>query len=384
MRIDVCELIPESHPVTGAKIITEFAGSNVIMSCKHEKLPPQNQPKNLTIPQFIELDENFGECIGLYYGDGTKNSNNLEFCNSSIELAVVWLDHLKSFGITTSKLHFSVKLSENSRIKYNADDSEVVNFWKKLTGSYPCKVFIVKNNGHKISNYVQKFGSIRICYNDVMLSIFYNALIDNVPKLISMSRPFLIGFVRGIIAAEGNVNLRSNGSLGLLRIAGTPEERILFSHILFKHFGIKSFEDTSNQIYVKGYNYLKLFKQFDLHLLHPSKRDKFDSGFERLEKNKARTPDENSVLKNRIAIKSLMLLQDGSELGYFGIAKKLKVSDDYIRTILRGHTRRNGGRLYKYNGLVKLNLVRENGRGRRNVCKITVKGVKFLLELENT
>ncbi len=383
MKICVASFMPKYHPTTGANISMNAIGPNLIVSCKHENLPPQNQPKDLIITSSIDLDEKFGECVGLYYGDGTKHRINLEFCNSSFELASMWLTHLKSFGINPNKLHFSIKLSENSRVKYRIGNSDILSFWSGLTGKYTCKISIVKNNGHKISNYVQKFGSIRICYNDAMLSIFYNALIDNVPNFIKSNKPFLRGFLRGIIAAEGNINLRKNGSLSLLRIAGTQDERKFFSHILLRYFGIRSLEDTSNQIYVKGYVYLSIFKQFDLHVLHPSKRDKFEAGLELLEKNRIRTSDENSVLKNTIAIKLLVMLHGWHEIGYLELAKQLKVSAYYIRTILRGHTRRSGGRVYKYNGLVKLNLVRENGRGRHNLCKITSKGNKLLAGSES-
>ncbi len=383
MRIEVRGIIPVLHPVTRAKIITEFAGSNVVLSCKHEKLPPQNQPKTLLIPRFMELDEKLGECIGLYYGDGTKNRNHLEFCNSSIELANIWLNHLKFFGITANKLHFSVKLSENSIIKYNVGDSAVIDFWKRLTGTYPCKIFTVKNYGHRISNYVQKFGSIRMCYNDAMLSIFYNALIDNVPKLISMSRPFLVGFVRGVIAAEGNVNLRGNGSLSLLRIAGTPEERIFFSKILHRHFGIESLEDSSNQIYIKGYNYLTIVKKFNLHALHPFKCKSFEAGYAILKSNINKKSDKNVVLKNKIAIRLLGLFEGDEELGCSDIIRCLGVSNDYVRIILNGHSRRVGSKAYKYHGLVKLGFIRKSKKGRRNVCKITVRGKKFLLDSGN-
>ncbi len=383
MQIHVTEFLPSIDPRTGSKINIETSGSNLRVSCFHKGLPQQNQPKDLIIPEFIDLDEKLGESLGLYFGDGTKAfRGGVEFCNSSPELAENWLNHLESFGIDEKKLHFSIKLSENSVLKYKVGENELNGFWRSVTSREQSKVFIVKNNGHKYSTYLQKYGSLRICYNDTMFSIFYNSLIKGIPFFIEISRPFLIGFMRGVIAAEGNINLSKCGSLNMLRIAGTPAERKFISNVLHRHFGIASSEDENNQIYISGYRCFTIVRSLNLHVLHPDKREKLEGGFAILEKNKNRKSDENCVLKNKTAIKLLKMLEYWNETNLSNMRRELRISKKYIRMIMNGYVIRRGDKTYKYNGLVKLNLVSKRKLGWYVLCRITREGKEFLRNSE--
>lgn len=384
--VEIINFLPKNHPKTKAKMIYKFHDDKIIISCVHRGknnrwkdkiLNPQNQPESLTIPSYLKLNEKFGEVIGLYYGDGTKNNmRSIEFSNFCVELIKMWLEFLYTFDISYNDLEYRIKISENSRSKYNVTYPEIIGYWRKQLLQIPkdniIKINWVKSQG-KASDYLRKYGTFVVRYNDSMFSLFFNTLMKNIPTFIK-TNSFRKGFVRGLIAAEGNINIRKNESLSLLRIAGSVKERKFISKLLNVYFKIKSSDDNhSNQIYIGNIKQFRKLKKFNFHALHPEKQKRFESGYEILLKNLKRNHDDNAFLNNKLAIEMLVGLSQKS-LCYKSILKSFNISREYLRDMINGYKKDK----YRYNGLIKLGLVKKVKQGKEFRLFITERGRLFL------
>lgn len=388
MKIDIVNLLPDYNPFNNVNLELKVNRENVTISWinKNRKgriLNPQNQPTPFTVLRYITVDENLGEILGLYFGDGTKDDPSCaEFSNSCPELIKLWLSHLSCFNVKTENLHFNVKVSENVKLKYEITEDEIKDYWRRIL-NIPIEIEIsiawIKTKS-KPSTYLQKYGTCAIRYFNTTFSVFYNSLIKNIPNFLEINKQFRIGFLRGIIASDGNINIKRNASLTLVRIAGNKSQRQFISLILSKYFHIESNEDKSNQIYFGNIKNLKKIKELELHSLHPNKKRKFEKGYEQLLKNINRKHDENCILKNKIAIQILKELERSS-LKTQVIIQRFGVSREWIRDILNGYKH---GQKYRYNGLKKLGLVlykRNLNRRCEKIWSITKKGKKFLENL---
>ena len=198
-------------------------------------------------------------------------------------------------------------------------------------------------------------------------------MIKNVPIFIK-TIDFRIGFVRGLIAAEGNINIRKNGSLSLLRIAGSVKERKFISKLLDMYFHIKSSDDNqSNQIYIGNIRQFRKIKRYNFHALHSQKRKQFEAGYKILLKNLERKHDDNAFLNNKMAIGIVIALSEKSLL-YKNFLRSFDISHEYLKKIINGYNKDK----YTYNGLIKLGLVKKMKEGREFRLFITEKGRSFL------
>lgn len=382
--IDVTGLLPQYHPRTNNPINYKVGKETVIVSCiqrgkRNQLLPNQNQPKDIEIPRFINLNEDLGESLGLYFGDGTKKDIGLEFSNSSPHIMDLWLKHLKTFDINEDKINYIAKVSINSKIKYNVTEDEIKTFWCSSLDIEKTKIIIqwVKSKG-KPSTYLKKYGTLVIRYYDSLFSVFYNTLLENLPTFLEENEQFRVGFLRGLVAAEGNINIKKNGSLGLFRIAGDSNTRVFISNLLSNFFNIHAKEDKSNQLYFSGFKNFQIVKDLDLHTLHPEKAKSFEDGYEVLKKNLNRKSDKYLFLKNKRAINILISLRE-SPKSYSDLEEIIKVSPRYLRLILKGG--KNAGN-YWYYGLLHMGLVLRNKDKGVMIWRITEKGKKFLKDLK--
>ncbi len=384
-NVDIINLLPKHHPITNAEIVYRIDGEKVAITCtqkgktgvwKNKVLNPQNQPKQIIVPRFIELNTGFGELIGLYYGDGTKNANCIEFTNFCPELLEVLIRYLSDLSIYYESLEHRIKISSNVKVKYNISELEIIEYWRnRLKIPIQCQIKVNWVNSQcKASNYLRKYGSFVIRYHNSMFALFFNTLVKNIDYF-AKSESFRLGFLRGLIAAEGNINIRKNGSLSLLRIAGSRDKRSFISNFINTNFHLKVSDDpNSNQIYIGHRDQFKLIKTLDLYSLHPEKRDQFDRGYQnlltRLEKLKHKN---NALMKNKNAIKLLCILYY-RPLYYKEILNSLKITCEWLKMLINGY--KSG--IYQYKGLQELGVVKKTKNGREFILYITDNGKLFL------
>lgn len=374
-------ILPSNHPKLGTKINYSSSKNKIIISYvnrgKNGKvLNPQNQPKKLSVPKNIDINEKLGEVLGMYYGDGTKNYHPaVEFVNFCPELIELWIRYLNNLGIKSENLYYKIKISENCKIKHNINIQSVKNYWISklgLTTNHNINTHWVKSKGTP-STYLRKYGSIVVGYNNSTFSLFFNSFIKNIENFLEDEK-FRIGFIRGLFAAEGNINVRKNGSLSLIRIAGSKKARIFTSNILKKYFNvIAKDDDQSNQIYFGRLEHEKI-KHLNIISLHPEKKEAYDRGYKILMRNLERTPDQNCVLRNKTAIKILNLLKN-KELKYKDIIKNIGITRDYLKMLTNGYKH---GSKYQYSGLQELGIVEKRKIGSEFILSLTKKGKNLL------
>jgi len=381
-KLDLINIMPKIHPKANSKIDKKINKNTITIKCLHKNykgriLNPQNQPKSIIIPRFIYIDEKLGEILGLYYGDGTKNSPSVELANSSSRLMNMWISHLTSININPIKLHYSIRLSKNVIKKFNIEKIEVIEYWRKnlnIPEEKEIKINWINSKG-KPSTYLEVYGTMYTRYHNSLFSLFYNSLINNIKNFIKLNKLFRIGFIRGLIAAEGNINIRKIGSLSLVRIAGSPDKRKFISNILWKYFEINAIDDKkSNQICIGNIKNLRKIKNLDLHILHPCKREQFEKSYKILLDNLNKKHDHNAMLNNKNFISVLRIIAK-QPLNYSEIVKSSEVSQKRIDHFLSGYRH---GKKYTYNGAIQMGLIRKIKEGRFVIYDLTEKGMQYL------
>ncbi|MCX6820953.1 MAG: hypothetical protein NT016_03315 [Candidatus Aenigmarchaeota archaeon] len=384
MILDTSEIIDRYKPDDSPNFDINFHGDKVSISWenrdkKGRPLNKQNQPRKVFLEKAICFNEKLGEELGLYFGDGTKNDIScVEFSNFSPELILRFIAHMSEFGVKSEDLHFGIKLSKNSKIKYGLGDEEIKSRWRnalKLRTDKNINISWLNTPGEP-SSYLQKYGTCSVRYFNSPFGLFYNSLINSIPDYVETNPGFRTGFIRGVIAADGNINTRKNGSLSLVRIAGSKDERKYLMYFLKKFFGIISKEDKNNQIYFGGIEKVKKIKNFQLHMLHPDKRESFERGYGILLNNLSRKPDEYAVLKNKAGMRIMDFLENAPTKTKH-LIENMGVSRDYVKMIMNGYRSAR----CRYKGLVELGMVSvvtNPARRCEKIWTLTEKGKAYL------
>ncbi|PIY95119.1 MAG: hypothetical protein COX78_02460 [Candidatus Levybacteria bacterium CG_4_10_14_0_2_um_filter_35_8] len=113
--------------------------------------------RNLTQREFLVVG------LGIYWGEGSKKSNEFSFCNSDPEMVkffALWLK--KCFGINSHDLICSIGINESHRKREHA----VKKYWLKILGvkeSQFTKTSFKKTESKKVyENFNNHYGTIRI------------------------------------------------------------------------------------------------------------------------------------------------------------------------------------------------------------------------------
>ncbi len=97
----------------------------------------------------------------------------------------------------------------------------------------------------------------------------------------------IIGFLRGLIAAEGSVKLNNSQVLKEIRIGSTKKTEQKFIRYLLKLIGIKAAKaEYKNYIAISNFTNFKILKKYMLYSLHPTKKLLFEVGYKELERRK--------------------------------------------------------------------------------------------------
>ena len=96
----------------------------------------------------------------------------------------------------------------------------------------------------------------------------------------SSERNILIGFMRGLAAAEGYVGLTKLNSLSKLSLSFDPHStELYFYRILLKNLGVEPAKVRGNQLYIYRISNFKIFNEINLFKLHDTKKEKFKLGY---------------------------------------------------------------------------------------------------------
>ena len=173
--------------------------------------------RHVNIKNFVDIDK-IAELIGFYYGDGSTSKSIRSFRLTNCEPSVLnyCLDVLGDIGINRERFKAQIIYSTNEELTEDIK-SKCINSWSESLNINKENIVSVT----KADNVREtlKYGSARIFIdNAVLVEIFLHGLLEGIlqritkPKSI-IDKRLLEGFIRGLLAAEGSVNLNENGSV---------------------------------------------------------------------------------------------------------------------------------------------------------------------------
>ncbi len=148
------------------------------------------------IPKEIEVDEEFCECFGLYYGDGQNKTGTNEFAFSNTD-----------FNLTKKIIEWFVKYlcvdkSDFKLYIYLPRDLTAQNIENNIAKKLYIPVSCVKNI------YVNE-KSTKVCLllmvKNAPMKYLFEKISEDLENIIKYDKSLIAAFIRGYLAAEGNV-----------------------------------------------------------------------------------------------------------------------------------------------------------------------------------
>jgi len=192
----------------------EVKNNNVNLLIKKSYKNKRGRPFSVNLPKIIKISP---EAAGLFVGEGYLGRGCIVFANSNERAIDIMIEFLKQFNIPLKfYLEISTKGESNDLLK------KCKIFWEKHLGIKLNRIRLREefyNSGN--------LGTVHISIFNSLLSKLLKQLINLSKKKAEKNKEIAIGYLKGIIAAEGNINVKkSTNCVYMVRIsASKPEER---------------------------------------------------------------------------------------------------------------------------------------------------------------
>lgn len=204
--------------------------------------------KVVAIKRFVDY-YNFLEILGLYQGEGLrsiKHCRKLQFANNKEEIVNKFLDFFEEIGLPRNSWKAFISLTgyvDKERKEY------ALNYWSN-------KIKIPKDNFRKGSNTKtygkmhNKEGTVAVVFDSSPLASCFLGILKNVRKIIRYEKEAWY-FIKGLLEADGSVNIKKDGKLSDLSIAYDKlEEVLVYQDIMENKLNIKTkIDKNSRSIY---------------------------------------------------------------------------------------------------------------------------------------
>lgn len=181
-----------------------------------------------TFPKWIEISP----CVaGLIIGEGYIDSRRFAFANSNEKIIKYILKFMSQFGLSP----FFVLEVATKNMEANFVEKSKLE-WEKIINKKITKIRIREE-----FNNTTKKGTLHINYYNSCFSKILNIIVKDVKKKVEFKTDLAEDYIKGIIAAEGNINIKSTTTncLYMVRISAKEEkERDHYKRCL-KKIGIK-------------------------------------------------------------------------------------------------------------------------------------------------
>lgn len=243
----------------------------------------KGRPFSLKLPPNIKITP---EVVGLIVGEGYIGCRHFVFANSNEKAISEVLDFLKQFNLPI-KMYLEISI-KNKEKKF---EIECKKFWENYL-----KRELKRIRLRKEFSSITKYGTIHLILNNSLVAKLLMEIILLSKAKIENNKLFSISYLKGIIAAEGNVNVKkSTNCVYMVRIsASKPEEREHYKRCLKKaginvsckdmptiskeegiKKGWKTNKGRAGAVIISGWdNFIKIF-MLDLLILHQEKQEKF-------------------------------------------------------------------------------------------------------------
>ncbi len=172
----------------------------------------RGRPFSINLLKEIKLSP---EALGLIVGEGFVGDRNFIFANSNEKAIKEVLDFLKQFNLPIKKyLEISIKNKPDSF------KNQCKIFWESYF-----KTSITKIRLRKEFNNITKYGTIHLILNNSLIARLLKEIIRSSKKEVEKNKQLAIDYLKGIIAAEGNINIKKETNcVYMIRISASKQE----------------------------------------------------------------------------------------------------------------------------------------------------------------
>lgn len=209
LTFDVHKLLREIYPKGTFNEINEI-GNKLQLIKKYRKKMLKRFP--IELPKQIKISS---EAVGLIVGEGYFSGKVFVFANSNIKTIREILEFLDQFNFDIRNyLEISIKNMPKSFMKNSK------NYWEKELNMPLEKVRIRKE-----FNNITQNGTLHLMVFSSLFAKLINRIINFSKKKIEINNKLAVGYLKGILAAEGNINVkRDTNCLYMVRISASKEE----------------------------------------------------------------------------------------------------------------------------------------------------------------
>ncbi|MBU0957249.1 MAG: hypothetical protein KKF56_00405 [Nanoarchaeota archaeon] len=183
----------------------------------------RGRPFSINIPKKIKISP---EAAGLIVGEGFIGDRNFVFANSNEKAIDMVLNLLQQFNLPIKDyLEISIKNKDKKFI------NECKRFWEKQINTK-----IIKIRLRKEFNNITNHGTLHIGINNSLVAKLLKQIITKSKKKIEKNKELCIGYLKGILAAEGNINIKKKTNcVYMVRISASKiDERDHYKRCLKK------------------------------------------------------------------------------------------------------------------------------------------------------
>ena len=380
MKIDIIELAKDAFK--DKELILESVSSNKIQISYKGKT---TKPKPIILSKKINLNKGLGEFCGLYYGEGFNSKKSCrhitQFTNSEPELIRKFMMFMKNiFYIKKNSFTFKIKVT-----KGNIPKKEIMSFWKKELRLNTNSNIQFSQDSEIRKKYCQR---IMIYFGNTVFRTILDRLIETVYIESTLNHEVRCGFLSGLFAGEGCVNLNNNSLFSIEisqgyknlkkdNIFGKPKREYIKNQLNLE--GIKTNNNKKGiKVIVTNLKNLEKFYNLKLHTLHPKKSKKFKFGFMNL-----RTNERAGITNHEAEFNIIRLLLDKGPLSITSISKLRDTKNMTSVGIIKGRKDRNkSGLLNKGYLEVQDRIKIKDSKKPVEVFSVTEKGKVYLDKLK--
>lgn len=240
-----------------------FAKANIAVVNQNKRyltIRGANNQKVWKIRKFVPSLET-AEMMGLWFGDGDK-TRAIGLSNNRLQLVINFLEWTNKLGLPR-ELYLAEVVTTDQNIL------NVTKVAKKLKVD-ASRIRIRTSQLARETNY-----HVRL-FSRILARLF--GLLANQFAVTSVSNKK--HFIKGLLAAESCIKLRSDGVIHGVYITVDDEgKRAWIKENFLEAIGLKTNRDNRNSIYITGFKNFSLLNSFDAFSLHPQKRANFVKGF---------------------------------------------------------------------------------------------------------
>jgi len=228
------------------------------------------------VPKAINLNESFWETMGILVGEMQKRGaikiSNVE--PLIIRTIIKWFDSSNIFKKEFWTFTISINSKTIGKSEKVAAENNARDFWSKEIGINKNKIGSVYWYDQFNSEIVPNYGELNISFSCGVIRKLIDLLIKFSKTNSVKQIDFAIPFIRGIFAAEGEINLNGNRVAQIGIASKFFEERKLYEKVI-RRIGIKAKASTkTHHTVITGLpNFLKCC-EIDISKLHTERKRK--------------------------------------------------------------------------------------------------------------